>query len=100
MNGVFQVSITNVPDSFDLSSFTQIGVAGSSPWGDDSFHGTISDFRIYSGALDANQVSGIFALGADASNSAIIAAIPEPSTIALLVGAGVAGLVIRRRSRA
>jgi hypothetical protein len=85
---------------FNLSSLTQLGIGGSSPYTDEVVNGTISDFRIYSGALSLSQVANIYSLGADASNSAITAAIPEPSTIALLVGAGVAGLVIRRRSRA
>lgn len=85
---------------FNLSSLTQLGIGGSSPYTDEVVNGTISDFRIYSGALSQSQIASIYGLGADASNSAITAAIPEPTTVALLVGAGVAGLVMRRRSRA
>ena len=102
VNGTFANSITNVDPNFNLSSFTQLGIAGSSPWPDDALNGTVSDFRIYGGALTGSQVTALNGLGADASNAAIngVVAVPEPSTIALLVGAGVAGLVIRRRSRA
>lgn len=100
VNGVASMTMTNINPAFDLSVFTKIGIGGNSPYPDPSVGGTISDFRIYNGALTAGQVTALNGLGADASNGAIVAAIPEPSTIALLVGAGVAGLVIRRRSRA
>jgi hypothetical protein len=102
VNGTFSNSINNVNANFSLSNYTTIGVGGNNPWNDPSVTGTISDFRIYTGALTAGQVSALNGLGADASNGAIngVVAVPEPTTVALLVGAGVAGLVMRRRSRA
>lgn len=98
VNGVFANSITNVNPNFNLSSFTQLGIAGNSPWGDAVLHGTISDFRIYEGMLDGTQVSTLNGLGADATNGQIIAAVPEPGVLALL-GGSAAMLLIRRRRR-
>lgn len=98
VNGVFANSITNVNPNFDLSSFTQLGIAGNSPWPDSPLHGTVSDFRIYSGILGDSQVSALNALGADATNEQIISAVPEPSVIALLGGAAAMLLIRRRRS--
>lgn len=97
VNGVFANAITNVNANFNLSSFTQLGIAGNSPWGDDVLHGTVSDFRIYEGTLTDSQVSSLHGLGADATNGQIIAAVPEPSVIALLGGAAMTTLLFRRR---
>jgi hypothetical protein len=81
---------------FNLSTLTQIGLNGGSPFPDPVLSGSTYDFRIYSGALSADQVAGVYALGSDASNGAIdAAAAPEPGTIALLV-AGIFGLLYTR----
>lgn len=95
-NGL-SASINN--PGLDLSSLTQIGVNGGAPWPDNSMAGTVYDFRIYGQAVSPTQVSALFNLGPDASNSAIAAVIvPEPSTL-VLGGLGALGmLMIRRRS--
>ena len=51
------------------------------------FAGAIDEFRVYSGALTASEVS------------ALAAPVPEPSTF-VLMGAGFAGLAVWRRRRA
>ncbi|HZI31224.1 MAG TPA: LamG-like jellyroll fold domain-containing protein, partial [Candidatus Binatia bacterium] len=68
----------------NLSTLTSIGIAGGSPWPDNSVKGQTLDFRIYNQSLSANQVAAVYALGSDASNSSInsaIAAVPEPSSL-------------------
>jgi hypothetical protein len=87
-------TVTN--PGFNLSTLTSIGINGGSPYGDPTLTGTTYDFRIYSGALSADQVASVYALGSDASNAAISAvAVPEPSTIMLLVS-GIFGLLYAR----
>lgn len=93
---------TVVNPGFNLSTLTSIGINGGSPYGDPSLTGSTYDFRIYSGALSADQVAGVYSLGSDAGNAAIISAItpvPEPSTLALGALGGLALLVMRQRSR-
>ncbi len=81
---------------FNLSSLTDVALNGGNPFGDPALTGSTYDFRIYSNALSADQVASVYALGSDASNAAITAAVvPEPSTIVLLV-AGIFGLLFRR----
>lgn len=90
INGVLISSGVLVNNStFDLPALAAMpefraGVGGQSPWGDPSLGGSTSDFRLYSGALTSEEVAAIFALGADASTSALLAIVPEPGTIALL----------------
>ena len=93
---------TVVNPGFNLSTLTSIGINGGSPYGDPSLTGSTTDFRIYSGALSADQVAGVYSLGSDASNVSIISAItpvPEPSTLALGALGGLALLVMRQRAR-
>jgi len=71
---------------FNLSTLPNIGINGGSPFNDPSLTGSTYDFRIYSGALSADQVATNFAAGSD------VVGIPEPGTIALLV-VGIFGLL-------
>lgn len=85
---------------FNLSTFTQLGIGGLAPYGDRGLEGTVQDFRIYQGALSDEQVSTLYGLGADATNSEIFSAVPEPGSLALLLAAGAgAFFVARRRQR-
>ncbi len=86
-----------------LTSGGQNGINGGGPFGDASINGITDDFRVYSSALTAAQVSTIDALGADASNATISAAlVPEPSTwvMMLLSLAALCGVRHFRRSQA
>jgi Concanavalin A-like lectin/glucanases superfamily/PEP-CTERM motif len=89
--------VSSVSDAgFNLSSLTDVGLNGGNPYGDAALTGSTYDFRIYSGSLSADQVASVYALGSDASNSAINAvAVPEPGTIVLLV-AGIVCLLCAR----
>jgi Glycosyl hydrolases family 43/Concanavalin A-like lectin/glucanases superfamily len=55
----------------NLSTLTRIGVAGGSPFADNTINGKVYDFRVYGQALTLNQVAGIYALGTNASNASI-----------------------------
>jgi hypothetical protein len=81
---------------FNLSSLTDVGLNGGNPYGDAALTGSTYDFRIYSGAISADQAASLYTLGSDASTSAInLATVPEPATIVLLV-MGIFGLLFRR----
>jgi hypothetical protein len=67
------LSPTITDPGLNLSTLTRIGINGGSPWPDNSINGSTLDFRIYGQALTPPQVASIYALGADASNSAISA---------------------------
>jgi hypothetical protein len=56
------------------------------------FNGTLDDIRLYSGILDASQIE---AVRLEVATSAI----PEPSSAALLMGAGAVAFVALRRKR-
>jgi len=71
-------SITN--SGLVLSTLTYIGINGGSPWADNSINGSTLDFRIYGRALTGPQVASLYALGPDASNSAIAAVYSVPAT--------------------
>ncbi len=75
---------------------SSIGISANSPWGDPSMIGDIYDFRIYDHALTADQISTTFALGVDASNEAISAAVPEPATMSI-IGLGALAMLRRRK---
>lgn len=62
-----------------LATLTYIGINGGSPWADKSFNGSTRDFRIYGQSLTAGQVTNLYALGSDASNSAISASLVPPA---------------------
>lgn len=66
------------------------GINGGDAFNDPSFNGSSNDFRIYSSALTAGQVSALYTAGPDASNATIAAdVVPEPSPwMAMLIGAG------------
>jgi hypothetical protein len=85
---------------FNLSSLTDIGLGGGSPYNDPSLTGSTYSFAIFNQSLTADQVAAVFGLGDNASVSQINAAlVPEPGSIALLALAGVTGLFFRRSLR-
>lgn len=91
------------PFSLEASTSGGInGINGGGPFNDDSINGSTNDFRIYSSALTPAQVTAIDALGADASNAAIQAIVPEPATwvTMLLSLVALCGLQRFRRSQA
>ena len=91
-----------------ISNGTFDGIGGNSPFtGDPSFNGTTDDFRIYSQALTAAQITTLDNAGPNATNATINAdigagGVPEPSTwMVMLTGLGtLAGLQRFRRSAA
>lgn len=90
------LSASIVVPGLDLSSLTQIGINGGSPWPDNSMAGSVYDFRIFDNAVSANQVAALYALGSDATNADIMAVIPEPATLALL-GLGALAMLKKRK---
>ncbi len=63
----------------NLSSLTYIGIAGGSPFADNTIKGKVYDFRIYGSALTADQVAAIYSLGINPNNSTINAALASPA---------------------
>ncbi|MFO1487224.1 MAG: LamG-like jellyroll fold domain-containing protein [Verrucomicrobiota bacterium] len=55
----------------NLSTLTNIGIAGGSPYADNTINGQVHDFRIYGRALTLNEVAAMYELGAMAAESAI-----------------------------
>jgi len=74
-------SATASDSGFNLSTLTDVGINGGSPWGDPCLTGSTYDFRIYGQALSAAQVAAIYGLGKDASNSSISNAIVPPTAL-------------------
>jgi hypothetical protein len=74
-----------------------IGGGMNQPYNDAANPQTTSSFLMFTGALDSTQVSNLHNLGAGASTSSIVAAIPEPATLGLIGTFGVGLLFIRRR---
>ncbi len=97
VDGQIANHVASVTDAgFNLSSLTDVALNGGNCWGDPALTGSQYDFRIYSGAISADQVASLYALGSDASNSTINAAVPEPSTLVMLALAGAFGLLYAR----
>jgi hypothetical protein len=84
---------------FNLSTLQYIGINGGSPYDDPILSGSTYDFRIYSGAISADQVASVYALGSDASTSAINVAVPEPATCVMLLIAAALGLLYKRNRK-
>ena len=82
-------SATASDPGFNLSSLTDLGINGGSPWGDPILTGSTYDFRIYGQGVSALQVAQIYALGSDANNSDITAIVtPAPATAFTWNGGG------------
>ena len=94
VDGVLKSSVTDV--GFNLSTLGVIGINGGSPYNDYSITGSTHDFRIYNQGLSADQVSSLYTLGADASNTSISKAIPEPAVLGFVALSGLSFLFIRR----
>lgn len=97
INGTFQAS-ASVP-GFNLEV---VGTGSRTINGnqfDPGLNGSTDDFRIFSGTLDAGQVSALAILGPDASTAAIVAAVPEPGVTTLLLASALALLRGRRFNR-
>jgi Concanavalin A-like lectin/glucanases superfamily len=71
------------------------GIGGGDAFGDPDFMGATNDFRIYSQALSPAQITALGSAGANATNAQINAIVPEPASLAVLVGLG--ALMGRRR---
>ena len=73
-------SLTNsfTDPGLNLSTFTHIGIAGGSPYSDNTINGQVYDFRIYGQSLNLTQIGAIYSLGTNASNAAISNAIATP----------------------
>lgn len=85
---------------FNLSALTDIALNGGSPYSDPALTGSTYSFAIFNQSLTAGQVAAVYGVGDDASVAQLNAAavVPEPSTAALAVLAGLAGLLFWRRS--
>ena len=59
---------------------TYIGIAGGSPFADNTVNGKVHDFRIYGQALTLNQVAAIYALGTNGSNDSISGVLTKATT--------------------
>jgi hypothetical protein len=106
INGVETGSLQEAFSSTSLAGVETFAIGGAvnEPWvsfGDSSAAETTSGFLLYSGALSSSQVAAVDSLGDGASLPDITAAVPEPSTWAMLLGgAGLLLLGIRPRALA
>jgi len=90
----------NIGTGFSLQSAASgsyDGIGGGDAFADPDFNGSTDDFRIYSQALTPAQISALNTAGPNATNAQIIAVIPEPSSLMVLLGFG--ALASRRRIR-
>ena len=98
INGAL-ASTATTSGAFDLSAVGSgfRGINGNNQF-DASMNGSTDDFRIYSGALTAEQVVALGAAGADATNVDVMAAavIPEPASL-VIAGLGAVMLAGRRK---
>ena len=96
LDGAFVASGTETvfPSSFPSSPNNYLG-ASLATYGDLDFKGSIDEFRIYGGTLDATQVAHEFTAGPN------VASLPEPTTCFMVLGSlGIfAGFRRRRGSR-
>jgi hypothetical protein len=94
----------NVGAGFSFASATagtNDGIGGGDSYADPDFNGATDDFRIYSQALTQSQIAALDTAGPNATNAQIAAltpAVPEPSTVTALLGAG-ALTGLRRKSK-
>ena len=92
----------NVGSGFSFQTATAgsfDGIGGGDAFGDPTFNGSTDDFRIYSQALTPSQISALDTAGPNASNAQISAAVPEPSSLGAMLGAGTLLCVRRLRRR-
>lgn len=85
-----------------LTSGLAVGGVANPAFGDNAAAANISDFLIYSSALNSTEISDVHSLGAGPSVSSLqgagITVVPEPSTFALAALGGLSFLVLRQRS--
>ena len=94
------IGLGNIGAGFSFQSATSgsfNGIGGNDAFADPDFNGSTDDFRIYSKALTQPQIAALQAAGPNATNAQIVALVPEPSSMAVLLG--VAALMGRRRVR-
>ncbi|HEY8993357.1 MAG TPA: hypothetical protein VIM71_01630 [Lacunisphaera sp.] len=101
MDGVQVGTTFSVPYFTGLNGLTSgfaIGGVENAAFGSDNTAGVnINSFMMYTGALDASTVSSLHSLGSNPNGSQFqsigIAAVPEPQVIALILTAGLFGMV-------
>ena len=88
---------TDTLDSLGMTSFDTIGGANVN-FSSNFFMGSLTDVRIYSGALSGSQVAASFQVGPNGAPPAV----PEASTtlsLGLLLALGLGGLVVAARKK-
>jgi hypothetical protein len=102
INGALVGSLQEAFSSTSLAGVEVFGIGGApgQPWSDPSAAATTSDFLLYNGELTASQVAALDSAGAGASIgtiNGIVAPVPEPTSMALMVLSGGFGLLLWRR---
>jgi hypothetical protein len=87
---------TMADPGFNLSTLTDIGINGGSPYGDPALTGSTYSFGIFNHSLTTSDVSALYGLGSNPTSSQIVAAVPEPSILAL-TGVALFGSIVARR---